>query len=304
MKEGMSPLVIITVFNYNGEINTAECLDSVLRLNYPNYRIVIIDNGSTDASYGNLKKRYPELEFLEIKVNCGFVGAVNKALEYFALSGGDYIFLLSNDTTVNPGMLSELVLRGENDAKAGIIGPKVYYYHDPKRIYSAGGYVNFRTGIKGLIGAKQMDKGQFEIPRYVDYIAGCGMLVKREVYDRIGKFDSEYFMYSEESDYCQRAKSAGFQNLYVPDARMLHKVCGTNIYLSKNYIYYFIRNQLLFMKKHARWYMWPSFLIFFFAYHCLGYAVLLAQHRLFAVIPCIFRGVRDFFSGKYGDAHL
>ncbi len=167
-------------------------------------------------------------------------------------SGAKYVLLLNNDTVVDPNFLIELVNVSQNDEQIGIVGPKIYYYEQPNRIYSAGGKVNFWTGNAPLIGRGENDDGKFDNVEEVDYVSGCALLIKEETIKTIGLLNEIYFAYYEETEWCLKARKAGFKVVYVPKARIWHK--GPGIKTSKTNalrIYYMTRNRFLFVKRNS-----------------------------------------------------
>ncbi len=298
--KGKEPLVIIVLLYYNHLDDTIECLESLRNIKYTNYKILLVDNGSFDDSSQHLKEKYSWLDIRRIEKNCGFAGGSNFGIREAIKENPDYIFLVSNDVIVDKAVLKELVEEGENSKEVGIIGPKVFYYSIPNLIYSAGGKINFWTGVNILIGAKKRDNIKFNKKNYVDYITGCAILIKKEVFEKVGYLDEDYFLYSEDVDFCFRTLKGSYKILYVPRGVVWHKVCGTVRHLSPSFIYYMIRNQLLFMKKHAKWYHIPSFLFFFLFYFCAGYTFLVFKCRNINSLSMIPKGIYDFLRNRCG----
>ncbi len=153
--------------------------------------------------------------------------------------GADYILLINNDTIVDKNFLTELVRIADSRVDIGFAGPKVYYYeyHGRKDVINiAGGKLNIWKGTSDKLGVKQIDKGQFDKITEVDYIEGSFILVKRKVIEKIGMFDSVYFSYWEDNDWCIRGSKANFKSIYVPDAKIWHKVSASTP--SRNNAYY------------------------------------------------------------------
>ena len=248
-----SPLVYVIILNWNRAEDTAECVDSVLKMDYPNHKVVVVDNGSADGSPEVLRTRFPTIEVIANGVNLGCAAGNNIGIEHALRRKADYVFLLNNDTIVDRALLRELVIVGEVNPQVGILGPKIYYYEDPDRIWFVGANRNpiAFTVINRALGKK--DKGQFDQAREVGFICGAGMLVKREVWERIGLLDTRYFMYYEDSDFCVRAKASGYKLLYVPKAKMWHKVpVNRQGEMSPTKLYYRARSGLRFLRKHTK----------------------------------------------------
>ena len=122
--------VTIILLNWNGKEDTIECLESLKHITYPNYEILLVDNGSTDGSVECFRERYPGMEIIENGENLGFAEGNNVGIRRAMDEGADYVLLLNNDTVVDPEFLGELVKVGESDPKIGIVGPKICYYNN------------------------------------------------------------------------------------------------------------------------------------------------------------------------------
>jgi GT2 family glycosyltransferase len=257
------PKVAIVILNWNGLADTVECLDSLKKVAYPNYEVVVIDNGSRGNDVQTLKEKYREsIIVISNKKNEGFAGGCNIGIKWALENNAAYVFLLNNDTTVSKDFLRELVEVTRNNERIGIVGPKVYYYDRPNSIATAGGKINFWTGNTPLIGRSSIDHGQFDCIKEVDFVSGCALLIKVEAIRKIGMLDERYFAYYEETDLCARAKRGGWQILFVPNARIWHK--GERSVKSKEIpTYYMTRNRFLFMKRNARGFQFPFFIFYF-----------------------------------------
>ncbi|MGB9006384.1 MAG: glycosyltransferase family 2 protein [Candidatus Aminicenantales bacterium] len=245
------PKVAIIILNWNNYGDTAECLKSVAHIRYPNLEIVLVDNGSRDGSATALKKEFSQYKLLSNPVNLGFAGGNNVGIEFALKAGADYILLLNNDATVSPDFLDVLVEFGQGHEQAGILGPKVFFYNQPGKIWSMGGYFRRAKGSMNTLGHNQPDSDRFQRNIEVDYVPGCAILIKRDVFEKIGLLDEDYFFFAEESDFCLRAKKNGFQVFVVPASRIWHKASQAlgHVY-SPLYIYFRSRNRLLLVFKN------------------------------------------------------
>lgn len=251
----MFPKVSIIILNWNGKEDTIECLESLKHIRYPNYEILLVDNGSTDGSVECFKEKYPKIEIIENKKNLGFAEGNNVGIRKVMERSTNYILLLNNDTVVDPEFLGELVKVADSDPKIGIVGAKIYYYeyNGKKDILNfAGGQINFFKGETYHIGLNNTDKGQYDYLRTVQYIEGSCMLIKKDVIRDIGVLDPDYFAYWEETDYCVRTLNKGYSIYYVPNAKIWHKI-GASTKKDNNmlYLYLMTRNRILFMRKNA-----------------------------------------------------
>lgn len=243
------PQVVIIVLNWNGLNDTLECLESLSRLDYPVYEVMVVDNGSSDGSVSVIRERFPFVTVIENGENLGYVGGNNIGLRHVLAQGVDYALLLNNDTEVAPASLRLLVGAAEADPAVGIAGPTIYYYDQPQVIWSAGGAIDWRRGQTWMVGLNERDEGQFgQEPREVDFVTGCALLVKRAVLEQVGLLDERFFAYYEETEWCVRARRAGFKVVHVPRAHIWHKISPVAQADSPLVHYYMTRNRLLFLK--------------------------------------------------------
>jgi len=253
------PKVFIIVLNWNGYNDTVECLRSLQRLSYPLYEIVVVDNGSSDGSVQRLRQEFSDVMFIENKENLGYTGGNNVGIRYALDNGADYIWLLNNDTIVEPDSLDVLIRVGEENPSAGVLGPKVLCYPDTHLLYSRGERHNLWFNRR-TVNIGEEDKSDDVVPRAVDYVVGCSMLVRRKFVERVGLLDETFFAYFEEIDWCLRGRKLGFDVLYVPTAIVYHKGgASTGGMASPTVLYYHTRNWIYFMRKHAVFYHWFVF---------------------------------------------
>jgi GT2 family glycosyltransferase len=253
------PLVYIVVLTWNGKADTLECLQSLQRLTYSNARILVVDNASEDGTAEAVRLSFPGVELIWNESNLRFAGGNNIGIKYSFRQGADYVLLLNNDTVVDRDFLAHLVQKAEQDKQVGIVGPKVYYYGDSKRIWFAGGRIEWWKGWVSHIGIRETDTHQYDALRQVDYVTGCCMLVKREVVDAVGTLDEKFYLYVEDVDWCVRARQAGFKVVYVPSSHIWHKISsssGEHLSWFKNWNK--LKSQLRLMARYARWYHWST----------------------------------------------
>lgn len=214
------PLVSILIVNYNGSEVLAPCLTSLDKSSYPNFEVIVVDNGSTDNSIKIIKKNHKKVILVEAGKNLGFASGNNLALES---AKGKYILLLNGDTEVEPDWLNELVDFAEKNSDGGVFTPKVLFFEDKHTINSAGGLCDI-YGFSPLRGTFEKDNGQYDQPETVFYAHGAAMMARKEVIDKIGFLDDSYFIYHEEFDFCWRTWLSGYKVYYVPVSVVYHKV--------------------------------------------------------------------------------
>lgn len=242
----MSPLVYIVIVNYNNYYDTIECIRSLDKINYDCYRIVIVDNDSTNDSERILRKAFPTYKVIQTGVNLGFAGGSNIGIKEALASGAEYILLLNNDTIVEKDFLDKMIECFERNPKAGVVGGKILNYYNKDNIEYAGGHINFFKFI-----SVHDDFRKVDIDREVGFITGCLMLIKSETINHVGFLYEDYFMYYEDTDFCTRVAKAGYKMMYTPEAVIYHKVSrasGGNE--SAFSIKWNIRNRLIFMNKY------------------------------------------------------
>jgi hypothetical protein len=252
------PLVYCVILNLNGGGVLLETLGSVTQMTYPNFKVMVVDNGSTDGSQQVVRSRYPEMDLIENEKNLGFGGGNNVGIRCALQHGADWVLLLNNDILVDPSLLTELMQAAAGDSKMGILGPKIYYQAEPNKLWYAGGQINYFTGIISHRGIRKEDHGQYDRTEETDYVTGCALLIQREVLQEIGLFDPVYYpAYAEDADLCVRAQRAGYRIVYVPPAKLWHKISmssGGGLTPLKTRLK--VEHSLIFFKRYARWYHW------------------------------------------------
>jgi GT2 family glycosyltransferase len=249
-EEHSMPEVWVMLLNWNDAENTLACLQSVYEIDYPNFRVLVVDNGSHDGSDCDIQEAFPQVEMIRNGQNLGFAGGANVGLEHARLHGARYALFINNDTIVDRRLLSELVRVAEEQPRAGLLTPKIYYYHDRDLVWAAGArYAPFPPRVK-MIGLNRRDHARYNVTRRVDYATGCALLIRREVLETVGGFDPIFWpIYHEDYDYCARVVKGGWEIWYVASARMWHKDArsqrgsGTKAFnLGKNIVPLYLRH--------------------------------------------------------------
>lgn len=244
------PQVAVIVLNWNCREDTLECLYSLADLTYPNYEIIVVDNGSTDGSVEAVREVFPAVRLLVNSDNLGFAGGNNVGIRHALKQDMDYVFVLNNDTTVAPTLLNELVTTAEADSQVGLVGPKIYYYDQRDKLWYAGAREQWLRRIPGTVGLDELDRGQYDLPRETAFIYGTAMLIRRQVLKDVGLFDERFFAYHEDADFCMRARRAGYRCIYNPRGMMWHKVSATTRATPHIQDYLRAKGRILFFVKH------------------------------------------------------
>jgi hypothetical protein len=260
--------VVISLLNFNSKKDTLECLHSLKDIDKKNIKltVVVVDNASKEEF--NIENG--EIEGLPLVVikeskNLGFSGGNNVVINYALRNEADYVLALNSDTYVDKNFLEELLKTIEKDNLIGIVAPKIYFapgYEFHKEKYSqkekgkvfwyAGGKIDWANVTGYHRGVDEVDHQQYEKVEETEIATGCCMLIRKEVFRKVGLFEDKYFLYYEDSDLCMRVKRKGFKILYVPSSIIWHKNAGSaGGSGSQLQDYYITRNRLLFGSKFA-----------------------------------------------------
>jgi len=249
--------VAIIILNWNGLEDTIECLGSLKKITYPNYDIILVDNASIDGSAQRLADEFPKVMLIVNEENLGFAAGCNVGIKRAVQRNADYILLLNNDTLVKPDFLNRAVAFAEENPAVGLVGGKIYWHGEGKRLWDAGGEINWLKGVGERMGWGQVDEGQYDTPRLTTFVTACLMLIKKKVVLNVGLLPEEYFFGVEEWDYSVRVARAGYKLAYVPQLVIWHKIGGAHSSdLAPKWVYCHHRSRLLFMRQNApkAWY--------------------------------------------------
>lgn len=213
----MSAKVTVVVLIWNEWHHTSLCLSSLQQLDYPNFEVVVVDNGSTDDSVARIRKAFPWAKVIENGRNLGFSGGCNVGIKYAQQQASDFIWLLNNDTTVDPGALRTMVEKAQTNPRIGAVGSVIYFMDEPTRLQCwGGGYVDFWLGRSGHF-LREVDDDK------VEFITGCSLLLSQAAIEGIGSLDEGFFMYWEDADICFRLRRAGWLLAVAADSKVWHK---------------------------------------------------------------------------------
>lgn len=293
----MTELVSIIILNWNRWKDTIECVESCSKLSYPTFRILIVDNGSTDGSEAILRKRFPDIEFIQTHANLGFAGN-NVGIRYALEQGADYVWLLNNDTVVDVEALSALVQVAESDKTLGMVGSKIFYHDNPRLLWYAGAELDphrpYRLAHRGV---NEEERGHYDEIVETGYVTGCSLLARREMIDSIGLLDEDFFLYFEDTDWNARAKAAGWKLVYNPHSLVYHKVSmSVGGQASPLMYYYSARNLLYFVKRHFPGRFLPALIFVLYEYVLVN-----LKKRRIATAVAALQGVGDFFMTRMGQ---
>jgi len=245
--------VAIIVLNWNGKEDTTKCLQSIQKLTYRGAEIIIVDNGSTDGSQDHFRTHFPHFTLIETGENLGYAGGNNVGLTYALNRPFEYFFILNNDTIVDSSIV-EAFLEGFNQyPNVGILGAKIYLMNEPGRFDHFGGNWNAKRLEFNYVGYREVDDQKtWEQPQELDYVCGAGIMIRRAVFETIGLFDPRFFLFWEETDFCFRARRAGFGVMFQPKALIWHKVSASFKGGKPLSTYFYWRNRLLWIERNFK----------------------------------------------------
>jgi GT2 family glycosyltransferase len=329
------PKVFIIILHWNNLTDTLECLESLQKIDYPNYQVVVIDNGSEKKFKVLIRQPADKIKIIYNQENLGFAGGNNVGIKYALNEGADYVLLLNDDTITAPDFLNKLIEAAESDKKISLAGPKIYFYPAPfgdikkftqsaipercgvyenkarlrtatarqDRIWSAGGKLNWLYNKATLRGWNEIDKGQYDFPKIQKtfHLTGCCILIKKAALEKIGPITEDYFLYYEDTDWSLRARQAGYKCVFVPSAKIWHKISRSAAAESPAYIYYHVRNGLIFAQKFAPWHIKPFIHLdaLWRIKKQIFKLLFMPQKRIWA--RAILLGIKDFYLGRRGE---
>ena len=248
-----SPKVSAVTVNWNSLNDTVECLNSLRKVDYPNFEVIVVDNASADGSPEEIEKSFPEVTLIKSEKNTGWGGGTNLGLRHAMSNGAQYIWLLNNDLVVEPDALGKLVSTAEQIPGAALVSPILYYYSTRSKIQHCGSVFDWKNYVVRHFDdpkeAESVEEGDF-------WLWFTAILMKREVAEKVGYFDEKYFIYYDDMDYAARALKARCKHKLEPTARVYHRSHSADKgglrNLPLHYFYYMTRNEYWFWKNKAR----------------------------------------------------
>ncbi len=221
----MNKKVVIVVLAWNHIQDTIETIQSFLESVYDNYKIVLVDNASTDNTIASIKSLFPEVHILASEVNRGVSGGYNLGMKWALEQDAEYVIVANNDIIVDSQMIGKLVHAAESDQLCGMVMPKIYhYYGNPTRIWCTGAYYRpFPPAIK-MQNYNKLETKIRQYPISLEYAPSCVLLIKKSTIQEIGFFDENFFFYYDDWDYCARTRFVGYKILFAREAIIRHKI--------------------------------------------------------------------------------
>ncbi len=248
----------VVLVNYKGWQDTVVCVRSIIQ-SQDTPHIIVVDNGSGNESVSELKLAFPDLDLIVSETNVGFSAGNNLGIKRALRLGAKVVYILNNDTEVDP----QLFFRSYRyvAGKDRIAGGKIYYaqgyeFHAEQKgrgdvLWYAGGYFDWTSVIARHLGVDEIDRGQYDRTKPVDFITGCFIAVPRRVFRKIGLLDEPFFLYLEDTDFCLHAHSAGIEVMYNPRLIVYHRNSSATVSGSPMVDYYITRNRFFIGRRYG-----------------------------------------------------
>jgi len=245
--------VAVVLLSYNSREYLEKFIPFVLKTDYPDYKLIIVDNASTDDTQDFLKMKYPDVDILKIEVNRGFT---NGFVESLSCIKAKYYALLTSDVEVAPNWLTPLVKAMDEDEALGACQPKIKAFNERDAFEYAGacggymdkfGYMFCRGRIFDTV---EKDEGQYDTPKEVFWASGAVFLIRSKAYHEVGGFDNDLYAHMEEIDLCWKMLRIGYKVKAIPASEVFHVGGSVILYGSPEKTFRNYRNNLVLLTKH------------------------------------------------------
>lgn len=261
-KADVNKKVYIVVLNYKNLEDTLACLESLRKVTYNDYHIVVVDNDSQDGSYEYLVEHATDCQVIQSGENRGYAAGNNIGICYALKHQADYVCILNNDVEVEPDFLTKLVEYMESASDVGMAGPVVYEFDRRDIVQSAGFSIGIGKGsTQPLMQGKNKSIIQKETVKFCDGLSGTCLLVKREVLEKAGLIPENYFLFFEEMEWCINVRKQGYKLATVFAVGVYHKGSATLKKTGTMSRYYMARNRVLFVRRNGTVFELIAFLL-------------------------------------------
>ena len=297
------PSIAVILVNWKKYNLTSNCIDSLNKSNYKNFKIILVDNEYSEKSLIDLRNKHKELIVFKEKNNLGFAGGNNIGIRYALENDYDYIMLLNNDTEVKENFILPLVERIERDHSLGAVQPLILNFSNKSIIWNAGGKLNKFLGITSTRLNNKLNSS-IVFDDYTDWISGCCILIKSEILTKVGLLDEKFFNYYEDVDWSLRMKNLGYDLGFVKESIIYHhgssssknKKTKEGVISSK--IHYFnIRNHILLLKKHKNLFNFFG-IVFFQIIKTTSYIFYFLIRFRFNKLTMVLKGLKHGLNNK------
>ena len=260
--------IAIILVNWHGFSHTQKCVLSLQKVYATKLEIIVVDNGSGRDELRCLQT-LANITLIENEVNLGFTGGNNVGIAYAIKNGSDVIVLLNNDTEVEPDFLLPLVEQLKRK-ETGAVQPKIMTMQRENTLWNVGGRFNSWLGLPRVIGEGVHDTGQYDQVRAIDWVTGCCLAARVDVFKEVGLLDKTYFLLCEDVDWSLRVKKAGYQLMYEPKSKIHHfegstsRLKNSKEALSPFRLYFNVRNHLFLIKRYTNRLTRPFAMILYF----------------------------------------
>jgi len=250
--------VAVILINWNGYDFTAACLDSLRKVDFTNFKVILVDNASENQEGRKLKKVFSEIELIENSENLGFAGGNNSGIKRALKQGFSHVLLLNNDTIVKPDFLGKMMKKFSQNPHLGVVQPLILFLHDRSQIWSAGGKWHGFLGRAITFGDRKSVDNFKVIDRSIDWATGCCMLITRDALLKTGFLNESYFAYFEDVEWSLRFRDQGFEIALAAEARIYHEAGASSKKkhsegtLSPKVFYYHVRNQFFLLRSRIQ----------------------------------------------------
>ena len=255
----MKSIGVISV-NYKAHHKLCRCLASLKEHCLgEELRFIVVDNSPVNE-IDLIAADHPEIQAIVPDSNLGFAGGCNRGIAHSLSQGVDYVLLLNPDTRAEHDFIRVLLDELEKDPARAMAGPKIVRDNARCDVWYGGARMNWWLGGPSQVMDNRHDADA--AAQKVPCLSGCAMLIKASAIRAVGMMDEAYFLYYEDTDYVQRFIRAGFEAVYVPGAGLIHDVSSTVGFQSRDYVYYFSRNRVWFMRRWAKWHHYLVFMLY------------------------------------------
>jgi GT2 family glycosyltransferase len=278
--------IIAVVLNWNAADYTLACVRSLLDSGYKGLDVVLVDNASSDDSVGRLRSELADIPLLTRPSNDGYAAGNNAGIKYALAHGADYVLVLNNDVVVTRGFLEPMLAEAEADPTVALVTCDARFQSDTSRPYPTGGRISWWRGAGvALSGPSRHER------TLVDFVSGCILLMRRDLFEKVGFFDESFFMYFEDVDFSRRV-SRQFRMVYTPKATVYHRSGGGDAWSRQTptYLYYMARNRVRAFRDRSVFYRAYLVLVSFAAAVSKSVAILVSGSRRNQQLGALWRG--------------
>ena len=298
------PSIAVILVNWKKYNLTSNCIDSLNKSNYKNFKIILVDNEYSEKSLIDLRNKHKELIVFKEKNNLGFAGGNNIGIRYALENDYDYIMLLNNDTEVKENFILPLVERIEKDHFLGAVQPLILNFSNKSIIWNAGGKLNKFLGLTSTRLNNNKLNSSIVFDDYTDWISGCCILIKSEILTKVGLLDEKFFNYYEDVDWSLRMKNLGYDLGFVKESIIYHHGSSSSKnkknkegVISSKIHYFNIRNHILLLKKHKNLFNFFG-IVFFQIIKITSYIFYFLIRFRFNKLTMVLKGLKHGLNNK------